>query len=402
MSSLLNQFQNIRPIALVNCQNSLSQIEEIKDQFKLELENFFDGIESYLSTQCDEEVFSVLKTWSESQPGHNNRQGGEYNLIHIVNTIFQDMWTTFFNELDNATAAELMVLLFPLVSKANYQIVQYESGRSTDIIKAVLEETQANLEFIEKSKSKFIRIAAHELKTPLTIINGYVSMMNEIITEDQSQLKEMIKGIESGTARLKSIVQDLIDVSLIDNRLLNLTIQPVWLDRLFQTLELEIAPTIQKRDLSFEVHKFEGISQMFLSDPDRLMQVLRNIVSNAIKYTPDGGSIIISGRELPGFLEVIVTDTGIGIAPENQVLIFEKFIQFGETSTHSSSKTRYMGGGPGLGLHITRGILETMGGTIWVDSPGYDEIECPGSSFHILIPLNQQIIKNNMEQFLQQ
>jgi signal transduction histidine kinase len=227
-------------------------------------------------------------------------------------------------------------------------------------------------------------------------------MMNEMIRDDQVQLMEMIRGIESGTARLKSIVQDLIDVSLIDNRLLSLSIQPVWLDRLFETLEWEIAHTIKTRGLTFQVQKFEGIDQMFFSDPDRLMQVFRNIVSNAIKYTPDGGSIIITGRELPGFIEVIVSDTGIGIAAENQVLIFEKFIQFGETSTHSSSKTRYMGGGPGLGLHITKGILETMGGAIWVDSPGFDEIECPGSSFHILIPLDQQTIKNNMQQFLQQ
>jgi signal transduction histidine kinase len=108
---------------------------------------------------------------------------------------------------------------------------------------------------------------------------------------------------------------------------------------------------------------------------------------NAIKYTPDGGKIIIDGRRLPGFLEVTVCDTGIGIDPDDIQVIFEKFVRLGNTALHSSSKTNFKGGGPGLGLRIAKGILESHGGTIWVESPGYDEKECPGSTFHLLIPL---------------
>jgi signal transduction histidine kinase len=116
------------------------------------------------------------------------------------------------------------------------------------------------------------------------------------------------------------------------------------------------------------------------------MQALRNVINNAIKYTPDGGRISINGRKLPGFIEVIITDTGIGISPENQAVIFEKFGQLGRVELHSSGKTKFKGGGPGLGLPIARGILEAHGGSIWVESQGYDEIRCPGSTFHILVP----------------
>jgi signal transduction histidine kinase len=110
------------------------------------------------------------------------------------------------------------------------------------------------------------------------------------------------------------------------------------------------------------------------------------VINNAIKFTPDGGSITIDGRSLPGFIEVIVTDNGIGISPENQTVIFEKFGQLGRVDLHSSGKTKFKGGGPGLGLPIARGILETHGGSIWVESEGFDEKKCPGSTFHILIP----------------
>ena len=96
--------------------------------------------------------------------------------------------------------------------------------------------------------------------------------------------------------------------------------------------------------------------------------------------------ITIDGRTLPGFIEVIVADTGIGISAENQSLIFEKFGQLGRVELHSSGKTKFKGGGPGLGLPIARGILEAHGGSIWVESDGYDEIKCPGSTFHILVP----------------
>jgi signal transduction histidine kinase len=129
---------------------------------------------------------------------------------------------------------------------------------------------------------------------------------------------------------------------------------------------------------------------MFFGDSERLYQALRNIISNAVKFTPDGGRISVEGRELPGFLEVRVSDTGIGIAPENQSQIFEKFGRLGNPSLHSSGKTKFKGGGPGLGLPIARGIVEAHGGTIWVESAGYDEIQFPGATFHILLPLRQE------------
>jgi signal transduction histidine kinase len=129
---------------------------------------------------------------------------------------------------------------------------------------------------------------------------------------------------------------------------------------------------------------------MTFGDPERLMQVFRNILTNAIKFTPDGGLIKISGRKLSGFIEVIVTDTGIGISPDDQQKIFDKFSQLGNISLHSSGKTKYKGGGPGLGLHIAKGIIEAHGGAIWVESAGSDEDTCPGSTFHILLPIKTE------------
>lgn len=128
---------------------------------------------------------------------------------------------------------------------------------------------------------------------------------------------------------------------------------------------------------------------MTFGDEERLFQALRNVLTNAIKYTPDGGVITVGGRKLPGFIEITVSDTGIGIDPENHTLVFEKFGRLGSVSLHSSGKTKFKGGGPGLGLPITKGIIEAHGGAIWVESRGYDEVNCPGSTFHILLPIRK-------------
>jgi signal transduction histidine kinase len=129
---------------------------------------------------------------------------------------------------------------------------------------------------------------------------------------------------------------------------------------------------------------------MTFADSARLYQALWNVLSNAIKYTPDNGNIIVDGRRLAGFLDITIKDGGIGIDPDDHDRIFEKFGRVGSVSLHSSGKTKYKGGGPGLGLPIAKGILEAHGGTIWVESEGCDENRMPGSVFHILLPLRDE------------
>jgi len=124
-----------------------------------------------------------------------------------------------------------------------------------------------------------------------------------------------------------------------------------------------------------------------------LHQVFVNLIGNAVKYTPDGGRIDITARlltvagEQPVGVEVIVADSGVGINIEDQNRVFDKFYRTESPELHSTSKTRFMGGGPGLGLTIAKGIVDAHGGRIYVESKGYDPETCPGSHFHVLLPI---------------
>ena len=112
-------------------------------------------------------------------------------------------------------------------------------------------------------------------------------------------------------------------------------------------------------------------------------------------FTPDGGAITISGRTLVDrdndhpqtFVEVLFADTGIGIDPADQKLIFEKFYRVGAVELHSTGSTKFKGAGPGLGLPIARGVIQAHGGKIWVESSGHDEARMPGSTFHVVLPV---------------
>ena len=253
-----------------------------------------------------------------------------------------------------------------------------------------LEKNNQLLEQMDKTKASFIQVSAHELRTPLTLVKGYAQMLDQRFSDDV-ELSMLSKGILDGYERMATIVNNMLDVSKIDNRTLKVTPGTVQIGLLVMQLEKDFKTALQERNLSLVAEDL-GALPLLEADPALMKKAFYHLIINAIKYTPDGGQITVRGREtanlpVPSMLEIVIQDTGIGIAPEHLGLIFGKFYQTGEVALHSSGKTNFKGGGPGLGLSIAQGIIEAHQGKIWVESPGYNEEACPGSSFFVQIPL---------------
>ncbi|MBN2004680.1 MAG: hybrid sensor histidine kinase/response regulator [Anaerolineae bacterium] len=260
---------------------------------------------------------------------------------------------------------------------------------------AELEKAYAHLELLDRSKSDFIQVISHELRTPLTIIQGYSQMfLREQMIRENEGFHQRIVGIISGAERLHEIVDSMLDMVKIDSGAMQLNFRKMSLPLLLIALAESLTKPLEERHLTLElqIKELPDIE----ADTDALRKLFTNLLLNAIKYTPDGGSITISGRCVGNqdtcgeFAEIVVGDTGIGIDPEFQEMIFTKFFRTGEVSFHSSGKTKFKGGGPGLGLSIAKGIAEAHDGRIWVESPGCDELTLPGSRFHVLLPLKQK------------
>lgn len=376
---------HIRSAWLQRVSMSIARGSNAREAFTGQLERFFDSLEQAVSSGNPAWLDSTLLEWTSS-PTLTDLQQKKNNVAELIGKIISITNDVSLEILAEQDALNLLTTIMPIFTYALEKIARLEMEARVSYISNELIQTQQKLERLDRSKSNFISVAAHELKTPLTLIEGYASMIRDLVAQPENpQIDTLLSGINIGIQRLREIINDMIDVSLIDNDLLSLNFQPLCLKHIIELTRRALDGPVQERHLNLEINPFPGSELWIYADSGRLYQCFHNLLINAIKYTPDYGKITLDGRTLPGFIEVTLTDTGIGISQENQTLIFRKFSQAGP-SLHSSGKTKFKGGGPGLGLPITRGIIEAHGGTIWVDSPGYDEIKCPGSTFHILIP----------------
>jgi signal transduction histidine kinase len=371
------------------------QIDGAKDILisERQLEDFFNQISDALTVNDPSKIIPSLND-SFSSRGEDDRVSQSIYLFTIVFFVIQQKATEL---LSGERAEEFIEALQSIFVYGNQYIYRLELDRSISDAVKKLNDEQYSLTRLEKSKSDFISIAAHELRTPLTLIEGYSAMLREIIEQKKifdDHIIQLINGVDSGSRRLREIINDMIDVSLIDNEMLSLNYQPVWINKLLNRLQVAVEPIIQTRQLTLDVHRFKNDDKMFFADGERIFQALYNVISNAIKFTPDGGKIVVDGKSYDEFLELIIIDNGVGINPEKQKEIFNKFQPVSDSALHTSGKQKFMGGGPGLGLPIAKGIIEAHGGRIWVESDGYDEVQCPGSTFSILLPMRHQLPEN--------
>lgn len=388
--SVVVLLSQVRPVWISRVSHQLARGAVLRESFLAQLNRFYDAILQAVETGDPSWLDPILNEWVEART-QTELSLNEASLYPILSEILQ-ITQEVLKESVPEQGLEMWGALLPIFSRAYEQSARREIEMRVVHVQRELQLAQYSMERLDRSKSDFISIAAHELKTPLTLIEGYAAMIRDLFPKDEheSMGPVLVKGIDNGTKRLREIIDDMIDVSLIDNNILTLTFQPLWINRLLGTLREELKGTVSQRKQSLIIHDFDGCDEMTFGDSERIYQALRNLLTNAIKYTPDGGQITVDGRKLPGFMEIVIEDTGIGIDPEDHAVIFEKFGRLGNVSLHSSGKTKFKGGGPGLGLPITKGLIEAHGGTIWVESEGYDEVKCPGTIFHVLLPLRKE------------
>ncbi len=258
---------------------------------------------------------------------------------------------------------------------------------------AELQRTNTVLQQLDRNKSEFIQVAAHELRTPLTVLSGYVAMLRSFPdVKANTALSTVIDGIASGSGRIQEVVNMMLDVTRIDTEVLQVAAVPVPLKVVIHELVRVFGKAAEGRQIELILEQDAGTPVIY-GDSALIEKALNQLFINAIKYTPDGGKVTISTRpcmiddENPG-VEIAVKDSGIGLDAKHHDLVFEKFYQVGEVALHSSGKTTFKGGGPGLGLALVRGVARAHGGKVWVESSGHDENLFPGSTFYLQLPID--------------
>ena len=236
------------------------------------------------------------------------------------------------------------------------------------VFRDITREVQADI-----AKTEFVSTVSHELRTPLTSIKGYTDLLMAgavgPLAEGQAQFMNIIR---NNADRLTALINDLLDISRIESGRIKLEIAPLNIQDVVQEVAQSMRGTIEGKGLAFRVEVPETLPQV-QGDRDRLIQVLTNLVGNAGHYTPEG-EVAIVVSEMPGALRVDVSDTGIGIGPEDQSKIWDRFFRADHPVVEQA-------GGTGLGLSIVKMFVEMHGGRIWVESESG-----VGSTFTFILP----------------
>ena len=232
------------------------------------------------------------------------------------------------------------------------------------------------LEVASQHKSEFLANMSHELRTPLNAIIGFSEVLSERMFGDLNEKQaEYLKDIYASGTHLLSLINDILDLSKIEAGRMELELTDFHLPQAIDNALTLVRERAGRRGIVLEHSVDERLGEI-RGDERKVKQVLLNLLSNALKFTPEGGRVEVRGETVDGMAQITVTDTGVGIAPEDQETVFEEFRQVGTSAAKQE--------GTGLGLALCRKFVELHGGKIGVTSH-----VGVGSTFTFTIPVRR-------------
>ncbi|HEU0264700.1 MAG TPA: ATP-binding protein [Geobacterales bacterium] len=277
----------------------------------------------------------------------------------------------------------------------------------------LVEKANSEMEHLDRMKSHFLGMISHEFRTPLTAIMGGAQFLLAEADRFGSDEQRLLQMIHDGGSRLNEIVSDLLKLIKLETRNITLTRSHLKLADIFDHILLNMNEVLSQRQIKIRLQDLSAVPY-FSGDREYLEDIFAELLENAVKFSPDNQEIIVAARTVrhgemlgkhavmerfhPGFfdqmrelsyLEVEVRDSGVGIDYDDQLRVFDKFYEVGDIAHHSSSKHKFQGKGAGLGLAIVKGMVEAHGGVVWVESSGTTMDNTGGSSFFILLPLEE-------------
>jgi PAS domain S-box-containing protein len=363
--ALLQSFANQAAIAVNNAQ-LYTQASHEKQRMAALLDSAADGIlilgPDHTIERCNPALARLIGMPMESLPGRKHDEIIRFSKYTEGVTLEQaeaDGWpltpnATLYVEGDLDRPAG-----FPLPVGITYAPLISPGGELLNIIASLRDITR--FREAEELKSTFISVISHELKTPVALIKGYVgTLLREDMSWDDSTSHEFLQIIEEEADHLADLIENLLDASRLQAGVLSINLAELALDDLARLIADRFRTQTNVHQFMID---FPPNYPVILGDIDRLTQVLSNLVSNAIKYSPNGGEIRIAGQVLANQVVVCVSDQGPGIAPDDIPHVFDRFYRAKDASRTTK--------GTGLGLYLAKAVIEAHRGRIWVDpKPG--------------------------------
>lgn len=263
-------------------------------------------------------------------------------------------------------------------TKSYEEIKKFNITLKEEVQRATHDLRKANerLRELDKLKDEFVSLSSHELRTPMTAVKYYLwTVLNDKKTKVDPEQKSYLEQAYSSTERLIKLVNDMLNLSRIESGKITVTPSEIDIRQLFEEVISEVKPVAEKQGLTVKENIAKETKTVINADKDKIKEVLINLIGNSIKFTSDGGKIIIGLGKKENQLVVSVSDTGKGIAKEDMPKLFRKFGML------QKSYDKIKAHGTGLGLYISKSIVELHGGKMWAESDG----ENKGSTFYFTL-----------------
>lgn len=262
----------------------------------------------------------------------------------------------------------------PYILRASFSVIQKETGKANGLIAVLYDVTEQ--ERIDRERREFVANVSHELRTPLTTMRSYLEALTEGAWQDQNIAPQFLQVTQDETERMIRLVNALLQLSKLDST--EHRLMKEWIDftDFFNNI-IDRFEMSKEQNVSFK-RSFSKKSRFIEMDEDKITQVLYNIISNALKYSPEGGTVTYRLRDREDMLEISISDQGMGIPKENVGKIFERFYRV------DKARSRKLGG-TGLGLAIAKEMIEAHGGSIWAKSE-----EGKGTTIYFTLPMAQE------------
>lgn len=268
------------------------------------------------------------------------------------------------------------------ISKGNLDHrVEIKSNDELGMLGKQFNEMGDKLNELDQMKQDFVSSVTHELRSPLGAIESYIKMMKKTAESDENiraKWGECLDRVYSNTMRLSRFINDLLDIAKIERGKMEIKQVPVNFYEIANEIIDFLKPKADEKSISLFTDIPAGLPLVF-ADPERIRQILINLVSNAVKFTRENGSVslsVVSGKKIDNMITFVVSDTGIGIAAESKNKIFTKFSQVHSAKNEMSVK------GTGLGLAIVKALVEGHGGKVWFESE-----PDKGTKFYFTLPI---------------
>jgi signal transduction histidine kinase len=331
---------------------------------------------------------TVRKLYADSLTGLNSGDSIYQTAINIEKGLESKLKNTFNSNTEASQKLSTLNKIFAIIAIAAIlilgTIIINRHRRQVRLIKA-LEKANDEVKKSAMIKEQFLANMSHEIRTPLNAIKGFSRLLQQTGLNDEQQKFSDI--IEDSSNNLLNLVNDILDIAKIEAGKMTVEQKEFDLKRMMQTLESMFMNTAKEKQLDFNWQIDEGVPQFLQGDPDRIYQILINLVSNAFKFTTRGFVKVSVSKSLENAKEIAlqfkVQDSGMGIPLKKQELIFERFQQAGNSEENIQK-------GTGLGLAIVKDMAALLGGSISVSS-----IEREGSVFTVQLPFTKNIVENN-------